>query len=282
MNSFYLTLLSDSSMKLFPRNTQSSFSTKLMKPITLKKEDWEVALVEAILPTEMYNISEQESRFHVVTTDDSVANVLKDIQTPCDPGVEGGYAIPVCIKPGSYISPKHLVSEIDAAIQKTVGESLKLAHTYLNLEYSAMAKRVKFSKFSENRAGIRFHPNLLLKLGGQVENRFGEVYPNDEQPFRYDVDVFAGFNHLFLYSDIVDYTMLGDIEAPILRVIPYEQSTSIHVHKEFLNLHYVPLAKSYFDDISINIRGDTGELVHFAGGKSMVKLHFKRKSTLNI
>jgi hypothetical protein len=282
MNSFYITLLSDSSMNMFPNNTQSAFRTKLIKPISIQKEDWEVALVEIIHPVEMYNISEAESRFQIVSTRPEVINILKDIKVPCEITRKNDNSIPICIQPGSYISAKHLVSEIDAAIEKTVGEALKKVHIYLNLEYSNTAKRVKFSKISKDGAGIRFHPNLLLKLGGRPEKMFGEVYVNDKQPFTYDVDLYAGFNHLFVYSDIADFTMLGDIEAPILRVIPNEQSEAIHVHKEFLNLHYVPIAKSYFDDININIRGSTGELVHFAGGKSMVKLHFKRKSTLNL
>ena len=45
---------------------------------------------------------------------------------------------------------------------------------------------------------------------------------------------------LFIYSDIADFTFVGDIVAPILRDVPFNSVTElVHVHKEFKNLHYV-------------------------------------------
>ena len=61
-----------------------------------------------------------------------------------------------------------------------------------------------------------------------------------------------------------------------------KKEESNHSHEEFLNLHYVPISKSSFDEIGINIRGDTGQTVHFVGGKSMVKLHFRKKTRLHL
>lgn len=43
--SFYLTLLSNSSMEYFPENKTTIFSTKLPKPIILEGE-WSVGVVE--------------------------------------------------------------------------------------------------------------------------------------------------------------------------------------------------------------------------------------------
>jgi len=39
---------------------------------------------------------------------------------------------------------------------------------------------------------------------------------------------------------------------------------------------YVPLQKKHFDTVEINIMTDTGEPVHFAEGKSVIFLEFKR------
>ena len=57
MDEFYLSLLSDSSMDIFPKNKQFSFTTKLNHPIQVQKEQWVVALVEIMTPSEVYNIS---------------------------------------------------------------------------------------------------------------------------------------------------------------------------------------------------------------------------------
>ena len=50
MDEFYLSLLSDSSMDIFPKNKQFSFTTKLNHPIQVQNEQWVVALVEIITP----------------------------------------------------------------------------------------------------------------------------------------------------------------------------------------------------------------------------------------
>ena len=77
------------------------------------------------------------------------------------------------------------------------------------------------------------------------------------------------------------YTYIGDVTAPVLRVVPFQQTKSdIHSHKEFLNLHYVSVAKSFIDQVHINIKGDTGYDVPFITGKSLIKLHFRLKENL--
>ena len=65
--------------------------------------------------------------------------------------------------------------------------------------------------------------------------------------------------------------------TPILRIVSYKQSKSnTQSHQEFVNLHYVPLAKSYIDQVHIDIKDEIGRSVPFVGGKTLVKLHFKR------
>lgn len=50
MNSFYLTLPSNSSMSFSPNNTPTNYVTKLQQPISLS-EDGQVGLIEVIFPT---------------------------------------------------------------------------------------------------------------------------------------------------------------------------------------------------------------------------------------
>ena len=67
MNSSFLTLPSDSSMGMFPNNTQCCFKIHLPKTIHIDKEEWEVALVQLITPTQFLNISEEEAQFELRT-----------------------------------------------------------------------------------------------------------------------------------------------------------------------------------------------------------------------
>ena len=297
MNSFYITLLSDSSLSMYPKNTQCCFRNKLPKPIHIDKEEWEVALVEMIVPSQVNNVTEEEGKFQVVTTDQNLYGDMIEVlkrKRKCkteDPLDVLGHEL--CISPGVYASPEYLVNEINDAIQIVMGEFLKKKNTLLQLQYSTHSKRVKM-KQPGGKFGILFHPRMHMKLGGNLDLEV--LYQKNhnpaldldatkpfKDPFPYCVDLNVGSNHLFVYSDVAEYTLLGHMEAPILRVVPFHQrKQSNHLHEEFLNLHYIPVSKGIFDEIHINISGDTGQPIQFVRGKSMVKLHFRRKPRLNL
>ena len=57
MKDFYITLLSDGSMDMFPTNKQSEFTVKLHHLILIEEESWEVALVEILTLSEVLNIT---------------------------------------------------------------------------------------------------------------------------------------------------------------------------------------------------------------------------------
>ena len=50
---------------------------------------------------------------------------------------------------------------------------------------------------------------------------------NDNQVFTYAVDLNMTHHPMFVYSDVADYTYVGNITAPILRIVSYKQSKSI-------------------------------------------------------
>ena len=50
-------------MNMFPSNKQSEFTVNLDHPIKIDVESWEVALVEIATPSEVLNITEENSYF---------------------------------------------------------------------------------------------------------------------------------------------------------------------------------------------------------------------------
>ena len=52
-----MTLLSDSSMNMFPSNKQYKFTVKFDNPIEIDEESWDVALVEISTLSEVLNIT---------------------------------------------------------------------------------------------------------------------------------------------------------------------------------------------------------------------------------
>ena len=46
-----------------------------------------------------------------------------------------------------------------------------------------------------------------------------------------------------------------------MRVLPFESKReNNHLHQEFVNVHYVPVAKSFIDQVHIGLKGDTGAI----------------------
>ena len=101
---------------------------------------------------------------------------------------------------------------------------------------------------------------------------------NEKYIFRYCVDLNKKNHQLYIYSNLASYTFIGDGTVPILRVLPFESKReNNHLHQEFVDVHYVPVAKSFIDQVHISIKCDTGENVPFISGKTLVKLHFRQK-----
>ena len=73
-------------------------------------------------------------------------------------------------------------------------------------------------------------------------------------------------------------TLQGDTVAPILRMVPfYHNSETGYVFKEFKTLHYVSVIKSVVDQVHFTIETENSSVVPFVTGKTISKLHFRRK-----
>ena len=72
MDDFYLSLLSDSSMDIFPKNKQFSFTPKQNNYIQVQEDQWVVVLVEIMTPSEVYNISHNSNYFYIHFYDENV------------------------------------------------------------------------------------------------------------------------------------------------------------------------------------------------------------------
>ena len=132
------------------------------------------------------------------------------------------------------------------------------------LESNLMFKILRKSKL--------FFQKAIAEILGVDRNYFDKPLANEKYIFRYGVDLNTKIHQLYIYSDLASFTFIGDVTAPILRVLSFESKReNNHLHQEFVNVHYVPVAKSFID---ISIKGDTGENVPFISGKTLVKLHF--------
>ena len=84
---------------------------------------------------------------------------------------------------------------------------------------------------------------------------------------------------LYVYSNLTEYVRIGNMEAPLLAVIPFSESESCDILKEqsYKNPMYIPLRHSTMSQIDIAIHDDAGALVPFASGAvTSIRLHYRK------
>ena len=120
MSNFYLTLLSNSSLSTFSKNTQCDFKVKLDHSIQIEKDNWEVGLVEVITPTEVNNITKENNYVIVRFSNRKMCEEIDNCPS------FGGYVdMRVYIQNGYYASPRHLVEEIQKNYQFSIWTDTK-------------------------------------------------------------------------------------------------------------------------------------------------------------
>ena len=90
------------------------------------------------------------------------------------------------------------------------------------------------------------------------------------------VDPNRGFKSLYVYCDAAEAIPVGDIKAPLLRVVDAAGNFGDTIHRLYATPQYVPVSKNEFNTVEIDIRDDTGRPVPFEFGKVIATLHFRR------
>ena len=114
---FYLTLLSDSSLNIFPDNKQSEFTVRLDHPIHIEEERWEVALVEIATPSEVLIITEENNHFFFIFLDQRILNRIgmENITELCSNDIACD-KYKLFIPTGNYVPPENLAEEMQSSI----------------------------------------------------------------------------------------------------------------------------------------------------------------------
>jgi len=83
---------------------------------------------------------------------------------------------------------------------------------------------------------------------------------------------------LYTYTDIIKDQYVGDVLAPLLDVVPVQQTPGVRINYRSNPPMYLPLKQSYIDTISIKICDEYGNLAVFPEGAENVvlRLRFRR------
>ena len=241
---FYLTLPSNSSLETYPDNTLTNYKVKLHHTVDLTGS-WEVGLTEIQYPHTWYNISNDEAWMEIVENPEAAL-------------------VQLVLKNGFYPTPEKVVKSIWGLKGRAPGGDKA------KIELDDITQKVTLTV--EGEAKVTFSPHLARFLGfGQTEFTRGIHFA----PWVADVN--QGFYSLYVYSSIVQPSMVGDALVPLLRIVPIEGSSGEMITRTYENVQYIPLEQRQFDTLEIDIRDDTGKPVPFERGKVIVTLHFRQR-----
>ena len=244
MDSFTIELVSNASGELFPDNTLSSFTNFLPKQLNLEGQ-WEVAISEISYPSMYQNIAEGKFKFfdekHSKST--SIYNLEPVLHTSITDIVE---AMNTLIQERNNHNETCITVKVSRRTQKTV---VMFANDTSGLAFCSTDLGHIFSNNAGNEIGV-------LMIGKRPH----------EPDFAYEYDI-VRIHSLMIYSDLVEYNIVGDTYATLLRCLPFISklkggdiiTTGQYInYQTFSNLQFRSLLINSFHTIHIDLR-DTSE-----------------------
>ena len=145
---------------------------------------------------------------------------------------------------------------------------------------------------ANDTSGLAFCSTKLGHIfGNNVANQFGVLMKRKgphEPSFAYDI---VRIHSLMIYSNLVEYSIVGDTKSPLLRCFPFISklkggdiiTTGQYMnYQTFSNLQFRPLLKNSFHSIHIDLRDTSAEKIPFVSvGITQLVLMFKKVSSIH-
>lgn len=263
MSDFFITLVSNSSMNIYPENKTSSFTVHLPEKISLKG-DWCVAVAEVHYNYNFFNVNDQNNKINLIRT---LGNVNNNEMIPGDEIHE------LEVRSGYYDTVKDLIDTVNIQVSPYMYKNGYL----LSIDKFSNRTLVHREYVKKEIAHIYLEGRLGMQLG------FGshtDVLQSDISPHIGNIS-FGVPDQMFIYTDIIDPTFIGHEKAYVIKVLNTEAKKykfGDACYKEYTHMHYMRLQKRHFHSISVDIRDYTGKFMPFEHGVLMVKLHFKNQN----
>ena len=192
MDSFTIELVSNASGELFPDNTLSSFTNFLPEQVNLEGQ-WEVAISEISYPSMYQNITEGSFKFFDQKFSKSTSTYNQE--------------------PGLYISITDIVEAMNTVMQERNNHN----ETCRTVKVSHRTQKVVIM-LANDSSGLAFcSTDLGLTFGNNVGNHFGVLMKGKRSHGPQFANDIVRIRSLMFYSDLVEYNIVGDTKAPLLR-----------------------------------------------------------------
>lgn len=240
----YMTLPSNSSMKYFPDNTVSQYTTKLATPLMFASGQYEIGLSDFQYVNSWNNVSRGEGFMEIedLATDVRLQATLKD---------------------GYYQTPTILVDSINGLLGLS-----SVADVSLHLD--KVTQKVQLS----------VGPGWAIYFSAALTDMLGftsSFYGPGEHFGEFVVDIDRGFHALYVYCSLIKSRIVGDTTAQLLKVVPKKGKHGEVVSMSFNNIQFHEIQCSNVSEVSIHIKMDDGRNVAFERGKCVATLAYRKK-----
>ena len=299
----YVQLISNSSMDVHPNNVISEFTTLIPHPLHLRG-DWEVGLHSCSYHRNWLNVScKAEATFQAVCHG---FNTLMNMM------VEMSRVTVTLPFPGNYSTAESFMDAMENTLfsfgarnrtndpnmpsedylrMHTLGEMVKITFNHATQKFRIsvpekdMLRDIAITLELSDRLAIMLGQNFTE--GGKVANsvQIGHSSlserPGPPIPRTYEFPWPASLNdvfNLFLYTDIVRPTRLGDFDSEYLYMIPVQGKPGDYVHLEVQKTVYKEVNTNLIQTIHLKVADVIGNRVKFnyGSGEFVCLLHFRK------
>ena len=175
------------------------------------------------------------------------------------------------MKPGLYPTAQYFIDSLNSLAKKVFG----FTETKIQFFYHTASKRCTLRIFDKN-VTIQMSPRLQELLHFE-DNVYSGVTESDVMRVTgtSPVDIRSETYAVYVYCDLVEHRVVGDVLAPLLRIVSIDHSSETLNHKIYTKPHYIPLTKRHFNAVEILMTADNGKELLFEGGKTVVTLHLR-------
>jgi len=292
--SFYITLPSNT--KQFECNKLNSYRVRLPQRIDLEEAGWEVALVEAIYPHSWFNFTSEDEKVNQLVVYIAIPFTSFD-------GEEERFIrhVNIHIAPNYYETVTELVDTINDDIMAKMSsvcnscipfvktekgrETYKSMPKFLSFDHDTYSNRVHVNIDNDEIVQkIHMSPKLAYVLRFDRPNftildKAWELSKADKITRRpdYPPDMKADLYALYVYCDILENQIVGDVLVPLLAKVPITGAHDTIIHTIFNPPMYLPLVKHEIETIEVELKDDANQAILFQYGRVMLTLHFRRR-----
>lgn len=270
MSDFFITLVSNSSVNIFPNNTTSSFTVLLSEIISLKGR-WEVAIAEIHYNYNFLNVTERNNKIILTRILSSSSSLNNDKAINDIPKIP--FTVKLEVPTGYYNSVHDLIKTINLQLKLYLTKGTRL----FSLDDSNNRTYIHKENLCEGIESIFLEGRLNMQLGFEPHH---DIWQSETAPHIGNI-CFGIPDQMMIYTDIIEPSFIGSEKAYVLKIVntePRQFKFGDACYREYNYMHYMRVQNREFESISIDIRDHTGNFMPFQHGILMLKLHFKHQN----